>query len=355
MRSRTFFLALVLCASGCANRNEEARAQIASMVHEIVPADRAERLAFRAEMRELLANQRYARLAAIADSLRRTHAEFGDAKYGVSEFVSAFGLTGTPYEKDSEAWLASLRDLERWRAAVPASPLPDVALAQTFVNLAWKARGGGYAFTVRDTGWAGFDSALKRARDVLDTAATKRPLGIEWYLVSQRVALGQGWPSDESQKLFEGAIACDSTCALAYWQRADFLLPRWYGEPGEWEAWLEQAVRPLAPDEADRIYAAVCVEMSHFHRNLYEEAQLSWPRIHHGLVVSLRRHPDSQSLLQEFAFNAVMAGDVHTAHEMLRLTGPRFDVDVWRSRRAFSDLYIYVQARDADVTTASTH
>ena len=355
MRSRTFFLALVLCASGCANRYEEARAQIASMVHEIVPVERTERLAFRAEMRELLANQRYARLVAVADSLRRTRAEFGDGEYALLQFFSAFSLTGTPQEKESEAWLTSIRDLERWRSAMPASPLPDVALAQTFVNLAWKARGGGYSFTVRDTGWAGFDSALKRARDVLDTAGTKRPLGVEYYVVSQRVALGQGWTSEENQKLFEGAIACDSTCVPAYWQRADFLLPRWYGKPGEWEAWLEQAVRPLAPDDADRVYAAVCVEMSHFHRNLYEEAQLSWPRIHHGLVVSLRRHPDSQSLLQEFAFNAVMAGDVHTAHEMLRLTGPRFDPEVWRSRRAFSDLYIYVQARDADVTTASTH
>jgi hypothetical protein len=228
-----------------------------------------------------------------------------------------------------------------------------VALAQTFVNLAWKARGGGYAFTVRDTGWAGFGSALKRARDVLDTAGTKHPLGIEWYLVAHRVALGQGWTSDESQKLFEGAIARDSTCAYAYWQRADFLLPRWYGEPGEWEAWLEQAVRPLPPDEANRVYALVCVEMSHFHRNLYEEAKLSWPRIHRGLVLSLRRHPESQALFQEFAFNATIAGDVHTAHEMLRITGPRFDKEVWRSRRSFSDLYVWVQAEDAELTTAS--
>lgn len=355
MNPRTLLLALALLAAGCANRNEAARAQLASMMHEIVPAERAERLAFCAEMRDLLAHQQFERLAAIADSLRRSRAEFGDASYALLEFVSAFGLTGTPQEKESDAWRAAIGDLERWRSAAPGSPLPDVALASTFVSLAWKARGGGYAFTVRDTGWAGFASALRRARDVLDTAATKRPLGIEWYVVSQRVALGQGWSDEQSQELFEGAIACDSTCAFAYWQRADYLLPRWYGGPGEWEAWLENAVRPLSPDDADRVYAAVCVEMSHFHRNLYQEAKLSWPRIHRGLVLSLRRHPDSQALFQEFAFNATLAGDVHTAHEMLRITGPRFDPEVWRSRRAFTDLYIYVQAKDADVTTASTH
>ena len=354
MRSR-ILVALCLLAAGCANRNEAARAQMESMVHEIVPAERVDRMAFRADMRDLLAHERYARLGAIADSLRRTRAEFGDARYGLMEFFSAFSLTDTPQEKESAAWLGSIRDLERWRSAAPASPLPDVALAQTFVELAWKARGGGYAFTVRDTGWAGFDSALKRARDVLDTAGTKRPLGIEYYLVSSRVALGQAWSDEDSQKLFAQAIACDSTCVPAYWQRADFLLPRWYGQPGQWEAWLEQAVRPLAPDQADRVYAAVCVEMSHFHQDLYREANVSWPRIHHGLVVSLRRHPESQALFQEFAFNAAIAGDVHTAHDMLRITGPRFDPEVWRSRRTFSDLYVWVQAEDADVTTASTH
>jgi len=352
MRSR-ILLTIALLTTGCANRNEAARAQMASMVHEIVPAERVERMAFRAQLRDLLAHERYARLASVADSLRRARAEFGDGKYALMEFFSAFSLTDTPQEKNSEAWLASIRDLERWRSAAPASPLPDVALAQTFVNLAWKARGGGYAFTVRDTGWAGFDSALRRARDVLDTAGTKRPLGIEWYLVSHRVALGQGWSDEDSQKLFEGAIACDSSCAYAYWQRADYLLPRWFGTPGEWEAWLDQAVRPLPPDEADRVYAAVCVEMSHYHHDLYREANVSWPRIRRGLLLTLERHPDSQSLLQEFAFNATIAGDIPAAREMLRRTGPRCDLEVWRSRQSFSDLYVWVQERSADATAAS--
>ena len=94
--------------------------------------------------------------------------------------------------------------------------------------------------------------------------------------------------------------------------------------------------------------------MSYFHRNLYQEASVSWPRIHHGLVRSLARHPGSQALLQEFAFNATLAGDFHTAHEMLRITGPRCDLDVWRSKRVFSDLYILVQARDAEVANTAS-
>jgi hypothetical protein len=269
--------------------------------------------------------------------------------------VNAFGFTDTRQEQDPGAWLGEIGQLERWRAAMPGSPLPDVVLAETFVNLGWKSRGGGYAFTVRDTGWAGFNVALVHARELLDSAATKRPITIEWYLVRARMALGLGWTSEESEKLFQGAIACDSTCDYAYWQRADYLLPRWYGEPGEWEAWLENAVAPLPPDDADRVYAAVCTQLEYFHQNFYTETHASWPRVRRGLALDLERHPQSQLLAQEFAFNAAIAGDVHVAHLLLARTGPRFDPKVWRSRKTFTGVYLWVQARDAKVRTASAH
>ena len=50
--------------------------------------------------------------------------------------------------------------------------------------------------------------------------------------------------------VFRSAVALESTCDYAYWQRADFLLQRWYGEEGKWEAWLDRAVAPLPPTDA---------------------------------------------------------------------------------------------------------
>lgn len=207
-----------------------------------------------------------------------------------------------------------------------------------------------------NTGWVGFVGALQHARELLDDAATKRPLGVEWYLVSSRVALGQGWSDDQSEKLFQGAIAQDSTCENAYIMRAFYLLPRWNGKPGAWEAWLDKAVAPLPPAEADRVYAAVCDRLSGFHRDLFEETSASWPRMWRGYQVQLARHPKSQALAQTIAFNASLAGDIPVAHEMLRRTGPRCDLEIWRSKETFTDFYIWVQARSAnrtDVKTAS--
>ncbi len=93
--------------------------------------------------------------------------------------------------------------------------------------------------------------------------------------------------------------------------------------------------------------------MAHYHRNLFEETAVSWPRMKRGLRLQLEQHPKSQVLAQEFAFNASLAGDVHAAHEMFRRTGPRCDIEVWRSKRMFTGFYVWVQAQDAQVRTAS--
>ncbi len=305
--------------------------------------ERAVRREFQARMRALLAANDYARLTHVADSLRATRARFEDDHYALLDFLDAFSAPGTPQEADAYAWQASLRQLEGWREQMPNSALPSVALAETWVNFGWKARGHGAASGVREAGWVGFEHAMGCASQALDEVSRISARGIEWYLVAGRVALGQGWTTAESESLFRCAVALDPTCDFAYWQRADFLLPRWYGQPGEWEAWLERAVAPLPPEDADRVYAAVCTQMEDFHRNLYEETRASWPRVARGFRVQLRLHPGSQWLAQEFAFHAMLNGDLAAAQEGFRRTGPRYDLAVWRTKELFTESFALVR------------
>ena len=353
MRRWSLLLLILASLSGCASPGDNHRAQLADMIHEVVTPERAERLKFQAEMRRLLEQQQYASLVRIADSLRTNRARFRDGHYALVDFYDSFSLDETPKAKDSRAWQTSIAQLQAWRSAMPETPLPDVMLAATYGNLAWKSRGGGYAFTVSDTGWAGYGNALQHARDALDEAATKRPLGIEWYLVSSRVALGMGWSSRQSQELFAGAVALDSTCENAYILRSTYLLPRWYGRKGEWQQWLDRSLAPLPPEEATRIYAAVGSSMTQIHRDFFRETGYDWRRMRHGHVVQIDLHPRSQALAQQIAYDAVQAGDAGAAHEMFSITGPRCDLKIWRSKRYFTDCYLWAQARDARVRVAS--
>jgi hypothetical protein len=304
--------------------------------------ERGVRRDFQAHVRALLAAKDYAELTHVADSLRTTRARFEDDHYALLDLIDAFSAPGAPQEADPRAWQASLHELEAWCEAAPGTALAEVALAETWVNFGWKARGHKSAAYVTEGGWANFEYAMGCASQALDGVRTR---DIEWYLVASRVAIGQGRPTEESESLFQGAVAKDSTCDFAYWQRADFLLPRWYGEKGEWEAWLDHAVAPLSPDDADRVYAAVCTQMQVYHRDIYEEAKVSWPRVRHGLRVQLELHPKSQWLAQQLALHATLNNDLRAAMEGFRRTGPRYDLDVWRNPELFTWAFTQVRRK----------
>ncbi len=353
MRAIAFLLIAALLTAGCANRYEERRAATADMLRPVVPAEKTERLEFERQMRQLLAQGEYDRLQAVADSLRTNRSRFGDDFYGLLAWANSFDLHGTSYANDPETWNSLRRAVDAWRRARPASPLPDVVLAHVMVNRAWQARGGGWASSVSDSGASEFDRNMRFAHEALDHAAGKGPRTLEWYFAAQRVAVGEGWSSEDAEKLFREAQAQDSTCESIYAMRVNYLLPRWYGDEGEWETWLANAVAPLPREEADRIYARVCGYLGTYHRNLYDETGASWPRARQGYLVLLKRHPDAVGLQQRFCMDATCAGDVNTARTLFRMIGPRVDLDVWRSKRTFADLHLWVQERLEDTKTAS--
>lgn len=355
MRSWPWLLSFSVLLAGCAKHSDPPPVHAELVIRDLEPAERIDRQVFQTQIRGLLAAGNYARLTQIADSLRSTRARFEDDHYALLEMLDAFSPTDTRQEANAAAWHASINQLEDWCKSSPASALPGVALAETYVNLAWAARGHGNASTVADTAWAGYGSAMSRASEALHAAFARQPLRIEWYLVAGRVALGQGWPTRASEELFRRAVALDSTCDFAYWQRADYLLPRWYGQQGEWEAWLDRAVAPLPPDQADRVYAAVCLRMGEYHTNLYQETRVSWPRVLRGFHVQLALHPNSQLLPQEFSFHAALSGDMNAAREMFRRTGPHCDLDVWHNQLFFKEFYTAALPPSPGVRAASAN
>lgn len=344
MRATALFLLLAaLLGAGCARRPAASSAAAEDVLHEIVPAERAARLEFRNEMRKLLITERFDRLQAVADSLREHRSRFADDHYALLDWVNAFDLRESDGAKDPATWDAATGHLAAWRRAYPNAPLADVALAHLLVNRAWQARGGGWARTVSDSGANEFEANMGLAHAALDHAAKKGPRTLEWYFAAQRVAVGEGWEPEDAERLFTEAQAQDSTCEWTYCMRANYLLPRWYGEDGEWEAWLTAAVKPLPPDEADRIYARTCSYLGGFHRNLFTETDASWPRMRQGWLVLMKRHPEAIGLQQEFCKDAAFAGDAGTARVLFRMIGPRVDLEVWRTKRLFADVHLRVQ------------
>ena len=180
-------------------------------------------------------------------------------------------LDGTPALDFFYAGLSSRQELERhdpdnpktdpapsryqrWAAAFPDSPVRPVAEADAWTDYAWRARGGGWSYTVTSDGWSLFEKRLAIARRLLNDAPAICP---HHAATLQTVALGQGWDRKEYDALFERAVKANPSYLPYYYRKAVWLLPRWHGEPGELERWARAEAGRGRAGAGRAIYARI--------------------------------------------------------------------------------------------------
>jgi hypothetical protein len=148
-------------------------------------------------------------------------------------------------------------------------------------SYAWRARGAEYADKVTETGWRLFAERLAAAREVLQEARKlpeKDPFG-GWFAL--RVALGESWPKEEYDQLVEEAVSFEPKFWGYHVTRAYSLLPRWHGEPGDWEAYAEQAAERPDGLRAE-IYARIVIRLEASTGTSSQESKVSWPKTARG-------------------------------------------------------------------------
>jgi len=97
------------------------------------------------------------------------------------------------------------------------------------IDLAWKARGGGWANTVTDSGWNGFEKYIALARENLVKAWTANPKDALAATNMITVAMAESESTDTMRSWFDKAVAAQVDCMLAYHQMLWGLRPRWLG------------------------------------------------------------------------------------------------------------------------------
>ncbi len=119
-------------------------------------------------------------------------------------------------------------------AAVERSPLPEWAREAVIGAFAregaWKERGGGWAVSVTEQGWRGFEENLNRARDHLEKswkADSTHPEVPALFL--DVLKSGAGRPGDEPSVWFDRAIAAEADYPKVYSTSLWYRRPRWGG------------------------------------------------------------------------------------------------------------------------------
>jgi len=138
------------------------------------------------------------------------------------------------------------------------------------------------------------------------------------------------------EAVFKKGVELDPDYQQLYESKAYFLLPRWYGEPGEWEAFAQQTADARGGEEGDILYMAIArsqaaTEGAEFFRN----TRISFPRMKRGFEASLRRYPDYVWEMNSYCYFACIAGDRDTARQLFQKIGDRWEKEVWRQRNYF--------------------
>jgi hypothetical protein len=287
---------------------------------------------FDAAIAELLKEGKFDDLDCIADSLRSSKSKFSGGAWKIHNFYAAFdGPQGHATEED---WKNFMDPIERWVAAKQASVTARVALAESYASYAWYARGNGTSDSVTGSGWKLFGQRLDKAKETLDEAAKLQQKCPEWYVVMQRIAMGQNWNVPQETALFEQAIAFEPSYYYYYRMHANFILPKWNGEEGDSTKFAEKVADHMGGKQGDILYFEIAVQLV-CRCDEPEFSHMSWPRVQRGYAELEKEYGTSLINLNEFALMALKAKDPESADLAFKRIGDSWDKDTWGSESFF--------------------
>jgi hypothetical protein len=121
-----------------------------------------------------------------------------------------------------------------------------------------------------------------------------------------------------------------------YAHAAYHLMPRWYGQPGDWERFATWCVDSLPDSLGAEFYSRIVEDQSTYVVNVFRESTgLSWERTKRGLEAWQRRRPQSIQPRSALAKLAWEAGQPEDAAQAFAQLGDTCEVEIWRDSNRF--------------------
>ena len=287
---------------------------------------------YQAHIRSALAQEDFSRLDAEAEEARLSQSRLNSGLFRLFTFYrSIHGPAGGVLATDSD-WQDHFAAVRKWIAARPQSATARIVLADTYVNYAWKARRNGYANTVSGSGWKRFNERIELGKAALMDAAKSKEKCPYWYEVMQQIALAQGWDKQQARELFDQATAFAPRFYHFYREYANFLLPKWYGEEGETQAFAEEASSRLPDPDGSILYFEIASLVACQCDKARDSLEgMSWPRVKRGYQDLERLYGTSKLKANRFAYMSYVAEDKDAAQEPFSRLGDDWEETVWHS------------------------
>ena len=294
-----------------------------------LPTGEDEAYQFENNARILLSQEKFDELDQVADTVRASKSRFVGGSWKLRWLYVAVGDLPESAQSDTD-WKAFITLLTKWVEKKPASITARISLAEAYINYGWKARGSGSSDQVTHEGWQLFEERVKLAHTTLDEADKLLQKCPELYGALLIIAQAEGWSKPKIFELFQKATLFEPNYDFYYRQYALYLLPQWYGEEGESQAFANAIADQIGGKQGDIVYFEIA-------RDLRCEcvAQMSWKRIQDGYSAISKQYGTSNVRMNQFAYLAGRMEDADIAETMFEQIGDHWDKETWYSQHYF--------------------
>ena len=293
---------------------------------------------YKREIQALMEKGAFTDLDAAADSARASKDRIEGGGWKLFVFYDTVSSPIAGEHATSIDWTQQLFKLQNWISGRPRSITARVALADAYINLAWKTRGDGYARTVNAVGMQQFEKQIELAQQTLVDAAKLPDKCPHWYFDMLEIARDQSWNKEQIRALFDRAVAFEPEYYYYYRTYASNLLPKWNGEPGETEAFADESYRRIGGRQGAFVYFEIASVLYCSCSKWTVKPTLSWPTIQEGFAELEERYVASTLKLNRFAALAYLYRDQAVAKRTLTRVNSQWDPDVWPDIDSFNDV-----------------
>ena len=272
--------------------------------------------------------------------LRSNEVQDKDGRYPSCAFFAWF-KSDVNHLPDLKKAMEKQRLLDEWLKEFPASPFANLAYSYHWVGRAWDARGGSFAYEVKESQWNGFRDGLKKASEHLEAAGELRNNEPAWTIAAMDVLLGTEGGGLESEgydavlnPMFENfpeSVECLGK--LIYASK-----PRWGGEAGEWEPFLRKKLEEADGNVRARTYALAVASIETYAIDgvtnwpeTYGEEKPDRELLRKGVDLLVAKYPDSQYIanVEALVFSKCIEDPARATAAMKRMNGV-IDLSLWR-------------------------
>jgi hypothetical protein len=151
------------------------------------------------------------------------------------------------------------------------------------------------------------------------------------------LGLSQDWPRERFDKVFDEAVAYEPLYRANYYQKAQYLLPKWHGEEGEWEKFAVQSADQLGGVDGSTTLYFIFDAIIDNYEDKDQPAILTpvWGRLKQGFADTDKTYTVMWSMVNTYARYAYFVGDRAEARKAFDRIGTHWNENVWNSKAKF--------------------